>query len=152
MTAQAFEGFMRCQVAFISADRFLIATGRFGQRRHVDLAREERDFQTGSKLFHESLIGIGVFTSKKVVDVQDGGLPHKTAFVKVADKVCQCRRIRSTRNHGDHGSCSTEQALGTNSLFYCVYHQRLSFQFLPEGNKEAARLALPQDALLACLL
>ena len=44
----------------------------------------------GGKLFHEPLIGISVFATKKVVDVKDGGLPHKAAFVKVADKVCQC--------------------------------------------------------------
>lgn len=89
MAAQAFEGFMCCQVTLISADSFFIATGRFGQSRHVDLAREERDFQMGGKLFHEPLIGISVFATKKVVDVKDGGLPHKAAFVKVADKVCQ---------------------------------------------------------------
>ena len=81
MTTQAFQGFMCCQIALISTNSLLIATGCFSLRRHIDLAREEWDLQMGGKPFHEPLIGIGVFATKKVVNVQDGGLPHKTAFV-----------------------------------------------------------------------
>ncbi|CDB33170.1 unknown [Eggerthella sp. CAG:209] len=35
MAAQAFEGFMRCQVTLISADSFFIATGRFSHHRSL---------------------------------------------------------------------------------------------------------------------